>query len=102
VDELDIDGKKMIVIDATAEHLSVRADGKVADYKIEKLPTPMAIFLARQWLRKGDPASNVVMGAFLSVDPKGDRNRARKLLEDAAAQGSEVAKKLLAMDAEEK
>ena len=49
------------------------ADGQVRDYKIEKLPTNMAVHLARQWLRKGDPTSKVVIGTFLAVDPKGDQ-----------------------------
>jgi len=101
VDELEVDGKKMIVIDADTEHLSVRADGQSRDYKIEKLPTNMALSLANQWLRPGDPNSKVVLGAFLAVDPKGNRERARQLWQEAAAGGSEVAKILLTQDAEQ-
>jgi hypothetical protein len=101
VDEIEVDGKKMVVIDADGEHLSVRADGQSRDYKIEKLPTNMALSLAEQWLRQGDPSSNVVLGAFLAVDPKGDRQRARQLWKEAAGQGSEVAKILLQQDAEQ-
>lgn len=100
VDELEIDGKRMVVIDADTEHLSVRADGQVRDYKLEKLPTNMALYLAEQWLQPNDPSSKVVLGAFLAVDPKGDRQQARVLWEEAAGQGSEVAKILLAQDAD--
>jgi len=100
VDELEIDGKKMIVIDADAEHLSVRADGQIRDYKIEKLPSAMALSLAEQWLNPNDPNSKVVVGAFLAVDPKGDRQQARQLWQAAAGRGSSIAKTLLAQDAD--
>ncbi|HEX3655729.1 MAG TPA: hypothetical protein VHV55_07990 [Pirellulales bacterium] len=100
VDELEVDGKKMIVIDADTEHLSVRADGQSRDYMIEKLPSNMALSLAEQWLHPNDPSSKVVLGAFLAVDPKGDRQEARELWQEAVRQGSEVAKTLLAQDAD--
>jgi hypothetical protein len=100
VDEVEVDGKKMIVIDADAEHLSVRVDGQSRDYKIEKLPTNMALSLAEQWLHPNNPSSKVVLGAFLAVDPKGDRQEARELWQEAVRQGSEVAKTLLAQDAD--
>ncbi len=79
VDELEIDGKRMIVVDADGEHLSVRTDAQLQDYKIEKLPTKMALYLAEQWLQPNDPNSKVVLGAFLAVDPHGNRQEARQL-----------------------
>ena len=99
VDELEIGDKRMIVIDSDAEHLSLRADGQVRNYKLEALPAEVALYLAEQWLQPGAHESKVVLGAFLAVDPAGNQQRAQQLWREAADQGSEVAQILLAQSA---
>ncbi len=98
VDELNYDGKTAVVINAEPTSLSIRVEGESKEYKVEKLPTGLAYHLAERWLREGDPQTKVVLGAFLYVDPKGDHEKARRLWDEAASQGADVAKLLVQLD----
>ncbi len=83
------------VVEATADKIVVRAENKnvsVMHADIGKLPAAAARVLAEKALGVGTPAAALAVGAFLAVDPKGDKAEARTLLEQAGAEGAMVAK----------
>lgn len=87
LEELQIDGTMMAVVEADENHLIVRAEGKNHDYKWQKLPRSIAYYLANRWLAPDDPVRNLVLASFEIVDPKGDHNQAETLLAVATAAG---------------
>ena len=98
VDGLNYDGLSAVVINVEDDSLSIRVEGQSKEYKVDKLPTGLAYYLAELSLREGDPQTKVLLGAFLYVEPKGDHQKARQLWEDAASQGADVAKLLVQLD----
>lgn len=87
LEELEINGTMMAVVEADENHLIIRAEGKNYDYKWQKLPRSIAYYLANRWLAQDDPVRNLVLASFEMIDPKGDRNQAERLLDTAAAAG---------------
>lgn len=87
LEELEINGTMMAVVEADENHLIVRAEGKNHDYKWQKLPRSIAYYLANRWLAPEDPVRNLVLASFEIVDPKGDRKQAESLLDAATAGG---------------
>jgi hypothetical protein len=85
--EFEYDGEPVIVVDNVDNVLSVRIKGESRDFDVEKLPTKLAVAIADHWLKKDDPASKLVVGAFLAVSPKGDREDARALWYQAGLLG---------------
>lgn len=53
----------------------------------EKWPGKLAVACAEKALGPGSEAANVAIAAYLMIDPKGDRERAKQLLEAAGAAG---------------
>ena len=101
-EEIEIDGEVASVVDASAERLVFRAAGRNHDYSLATLPAKVALYLAKRWLAPDEPASNVALAAFHMVDPKGDRQEARRLLQSAAAGGIDVEPLLAELDAQKK
>ena len=85
VEELEIDGTVMIVVEADENQLVIRRQGETKTFPWQKIPTKIAYYLANRWLAPDDPERNLALAAFEIVDPKGDRNQAQRLLDDAAA-----------------
>jgi hypothetical protein len=84
-DEIVLRGSQVIVVESSRDAVVVRAAGKNRRYAIDTLPTAFVMVLADECFAK-DVDSRVVIGAFLAVDPKGDRATAKKYwLEGAAA-----------------
>lgn len=87
LEELEINGTMMGVVEADENHLIIRAEGKNHEYKWQKLPRSIAYYLANRWLAPDDPLRNLVLASFEIVDPKGDRDQAETLLDAAKAAG---------------
>jgi hypothetical protein len=85
LEELEINGTMLAVVEADENHLIVRAEGKNHEYRWQKLPHSLAYYLANRWLAPDDPVRNLVLGAFEIVDPTGDREHAETLLDAASA-----------------
>jgi len=71
--------------------LIISVQGRSHKYLLHEIPTALAVELAERWLDKGDKHTPVVIGAFLLADPKGDDQEARRLFEQAADKGADVA-----------
>ncbi|HVX10366.1 MAG TPA: hypothetical protein VHC22_04260 [Pirellulales bacterium] len=85
LEELEINGTRMSVVEADADHLVIRTAGKNREYTWQKLPKEIAHYLADRWLAPDDPVRNLVLASFEIVDPKGDRSAAESLLKAAQA-----------------
>ena len=87
-EELIIGDSRVAVVEATRERLIIKA-GVNRVFRIEELPTSLVLVLAQRWFAK-EPSSKVFLGAFLAFDPKGDRQRARQLWQEAGRSGLDV------------
>lgn len=86
----EVEGEQVSVVEASSEMIIVRVAGKNREYQLANMPAKLADALAKRWLEKDSPVSLVVLGAFQAVDPKGDRQEARLLFEQAQAGGMKV------------
>ena len=94
-DELEVAGTKVAVVESKDDSLTLHVEGKNKKYSRAALPGRVALALAEHRF-DNSPANKVLLGAFLAVDPDGDRRRARKLWQDAG-RGEPTAPELLAL-----
>lgn len=87
---IEIDGAMLVIVEADGEHLKVRTEGRSHDYIWQKIPTKLAYYLADHALAADDPVRNLILAAFLLVEPKSDFNQAESLLDKASAAGIDV------------
>ncbi|HVW37206.1 MAG TPA: hypothetical protein VHB99_07865, partial [Pirellulales bacterium] len=97
---ITVDGEELSIIESTGQKIIFRVAGKRREYTFEKLPPKLAYWLADNWLDKSNPAAFMTLGAYQAVAPKGDRQLARQLFEQAAAAGLDVKMLLAELDAE--
>ncbi len=88
-EEIAVGDTYVIVVEATRDSLVLRAAGQNRRYALRDIPTILVETLARRRLQPG-PDSDILLAAFLAVDPKGDFTEAQRLLERARAQGGDV------------
>ena len=88
-EELIVGDTRVAVVEATAQQLILHVAGRNRVYKIKDLPSSLVASLANRWFSK-EPKSKVFYGAYQAVDPKGDRQRARRLWQEAAAAGVDI------------
>ena len=88
-EELPVGDTYVIVVEATRDSLVLRAAGQNRRYALREIPTILIESLARRRLHPG-PDSDILLAAFLAVDPKGDLAEAQRLLERARAQGGDI------------
>jgi hypothetical protein len=88
---LEIDGAMLVIVEADEEHLKVRTEGRNHDYKLAKIPTKLAYFLADHALAVDDPVRNLILASFVIVEPKSDFKQVQSLLDNASAAGLDVA-----------
>ena len=77
-EELAIGDMYIVVVDATADELVIRAAGQNRRYRIQEMPTPLIRLIVARRFRPG-PETDAVFGAFLAVDPRGDPSEVEKL-----------------------
>jgi hypothetical protein len=86
-DELKIGGAVAAVVDSDAEGLTVHIGGVNKEFKTRSMPASLAVTLAQRWFNQ-DAGNKLFLGAFLAVDPQGDKNEARQYWEQATAGGA--------------
>ncbi len=101
-EELKVADSIAIVVEVDGETIIIREAGRNQRYAIRRtrnarpLPPRLAQALAERWLKANDPSSTLVVGAFLAVDPQGDRTKARDYVQEAEQKGAESAALVLA------
>jgi hypothetical protein len=88
--ELMINDETIVVVEVAPDKLIIRAAGQNREYTVQRMPFPVALTLGENWLTKSDPNSNLFLAAFHLSDYKGDRKKARQLLNQAAKAGLDV------------
>ncbi len=97
-EELPIGGEFMSIVEVEPEKIMLRSAGSQREYTAATLPAPIALTFARAGINEQSAPAKVMFGAFLVVDPQGNRAQARQLWQSAAA-GGESVDKLLALAA---
>jgi hypothetical protein len=96
-EEILIGKAHIAVVESDANSITVHDEGKNRTFKVTELPPKLMQFMAERLLRK-QPDAKVYYGVYLAISPKGDRDRGRALLEEAAKQDSNVEKILPELD----
>jgi hypothetical protein len=81
---------KMAYVESVAGGVRMQVEGTTRLFRWKTMPTELVLALADKSLGK-HKVSDVALGAFLAMDEKGDRKRARELWERAARSGVDVA-----------
>lgn len=72
--------------------ITVRVTGTNRTYPLDRLPVGLAVALVDRWLKKGDPVSSTIKGAYLASRKDLDESqkaRARQWLEEGSKKGVE-------------
>ena len=96
-EEVTLGKTRIIVVEARGGRFSFRYGSKILNYTVETLPTWLVTALADGNLADAGP-SKELYGAFLAVDPEGDRSRARSLWSEAAKMGIKIDQLLPSLD----
>lgn len=96
-EEVALGKTRIIVVGVRDGRFSFRYGSKIFSYTLESLPTWLVVALADGNLPDDGP-SKELYGAFLAVDPEGDRPRAQTLWAEAAKLGLKVDQLLPALD----
>ncbi|MFH1924063.1 MAG: hypothetical protein ABIP48_29770 [Planctomycetota bacterium] len=88
-EELEVGETFVVVVEASRDELTIKVEGQLRTYQIDRIPSRLVQVLAGMRLAR-DPATKVLLGTYLLVDPKGDPARARQLWEEAAREGVKV------------
>lgn len=88
-EELVTDDRRLAVIDATAEKLTIRSDGANHTYRVRLLPVPLALAVVEQKIPES-PVRKVFCGAFLAMDRDGNHEQARRLWQSALEAGLNI------------
>lgn len=90
-EELEIEGEMAGVVDANERQLSIRARGQSKTYQVpQTIPAKIALYLARRWLAKDDPGTDLALAAFYLVEKNADLDDVQPLLDSAEAAGAHV------------
>jgi hypothetical protein len=89
-DEIDLGSTKVIVVEASAEALTIHVGGQNRRYQVNQLPSGLAVGLALRWLDPKKPENKVFVGAFYLVDPKTGPEQAKQAWDEASAAGIDV------------
>jgi hypothetical protein len=93
--EFEWEGRTVVVVERTPQRLIIRAGGRNRAYERSRLPTPLAVFLAKRWLKPDDANTPLFVAAFHLLDADGDRAEASNLLDAAKSAGNAGAEDLL-------
>ncbi|NLY02626.1 MAG: hypothetical protein GXY83_41635 [Rhodopirellula sp.] len=96
-EEVALGKTRIIVVEARGGRFSFRYGRKIFEGPIETMPTWLVVVLADGNL-DSDGRSKELYGAFLAVDPEGDRSRARALWSEAASAGVKIEESLPSLD----
>jgi hypothetical protein len=92
-EELVIKDKRIVVVESGKDYLSVKVEGTVHRFRLKTMPTSLVMALVDRYFGK-DTGSLAIIGAFLAVDPKGDRSKAGRYWREAAEDGIDTEKLL--------
>jgi hypothetical protein len=96
-EEIVVGGQRAIVVESGQDSLAVKVAGRIRRYSVAMLPTPLVMMLVERHFAK-NVDSQAVIGTFLAVDPKGDRDIAKRYWQEAAKADIDTEKLLVELD----
>lgn len=81
--ELEVEDTRVAIVEASRDHLIIKGAGRIYRWQTEDLPAKMVMAIAHDYFAE-DAVSKLLIGAFLAVDPDGDRAWAKRLWREAA------------------
>ncbi len=94
-DEIDVGTSKVVIVDKSADSITIHVGGQNRHFELYQLPSGLAVALAWRALDEKNPKNKVFIGAFFAVDPKSDPQDAKKMWDEAIGAGVSEAKFLL-------
>ncbi len=80
---------EVIVIESSATEITLKAEGQIRTFALRQIPSSLVKTLALK--RFGtDPASKAIVGIYFAMEPRGEPERARQLLEEAKQGGVDL------------
>ncbi|HKD36747.1 MAG TPA: hypothetical protein VKB78_08095, partial [Pirellulales bacterium] len=89
-DKIDLGSTRVIVVESSADALTVHVGGQNRRYQVNQLPSGLAVGLAMRWLDPNKPENKIFVGAFYLIDPKTGPEQAKQKWDEAAAAGVDV------------
>jgi hypothetical protein len=96
-EEVPLGKTRIIVVESRDGRFSIKYGSKIFRFTAQTTPSWLAIALVDS-NPGGDGPSKELYGAFLAVDPEGDRSRARALWSEAAIAGIQIDQLLPSLD----
>jgi hypothetical protein len=96
--ELQVGSTIVSVVEANENRLIIRVNGQNRRYDANQLPAGLAAAIAKKWF-DDRPDNKLALGAFYFVDPRTDIADAKRLWDEAAAEGVNVNGLLALIDA---
>ncbi len=89
---------QFVVVECDRNRLVIRKEGETLTYDVGEMPHNLVLLMARNLLEQdGDGAA--MTGAFIAMEPEGDRTEARRLFEKAARTRQDIHRVLPELDA---
>lgn len=88
--ELDVDGQQTLVVSVSEAQIVFRQLGENVRYSTEALPAKLVLAIADRRFAAEAASSSVFRGAFMAVEPKFGKERARQLWRSASAAGVDI------------
>lgn len=89
-DTIEMGTTVVAIVENSPDKLIIRTAGRNQTYAWNALPSGLARQFAKSWFDSAAPSSKFAVGAFLLVDPIGDKDEARTLWQQAARAGLEI------------
>ncbi len=96
--ELDVDGKQALVVSVSEDQIVFRQLGENVRYSTEALPAEFVLAIADRRFAAEAASSSVFRGAFMAVEPRFGKERARQLWQSASAAGIDIGDLELVLD----
>jgi len=100
-DELELKSGRVGIVEAGSDFLILRIAGQNRRFEFDSMPSGLAMILAKRWFKMDAPSTKVFIGAFMLVDPAGDKEEVRRHWEEAAAGGVKIDDLLPLLDLKE-
>ena len=88
---------QFVVVECDRNRLVIRKEGETLTYAVEEMPHNLVRLMARNLLEQSTDTM-AMTGAFIAMEPEGDREDARRLLEKAAEARDDLKRVLPELD----
>ena len=88
--EMPVKDLVVIVVEASEERLTLRANGKNRTFLVNELPGKLAMVMADQWFHQEAASTPLIKGAFMAVDPDFEKGSALEMIRSTPTRNQDV------------